>query len=142
MRLKCTAGNVTLALLVADLMTLIQNNTVPVDSQELASRAPMALRHHRIWGYDDMRNICRNCPFSSIKRVYFQTWRESSNLRAPLPNNGFWDNDKCLGLWVNEHCSYELNRLSEAHFITQETTGIFGRCLALDEPFHACMLIR
>jgi hypothetical protein len=66
---------------------------------------------------------------------------EPTELGSPLADDRFWDDDERRTDTILPEEFGELDRLSEAHFVTEETTAMGPSAFARQEPLNASNLV-
>ena len=136
------ARDMRLALAIADLVTLIQDDAIPLYGKQRTRGRSDTRRQDRVWRDDHVRQCSRQGALGAVKRVNLQTGCEPANLSAPLAHNRLGHHYEGTRLGVNEHSRNKLDRLTQAHFVTQEPPRVGRRGLAAYEPAQTLVLVR
>ena len=136
------ARDMRLALAIADLVTLIQDDAIPLYGQQRTRGRSDARRQYRVRSNDHVRQRRRQGALGAVKRVNRQTGREPAQLSAPLPHNRLGHHYEGTRFGVHEHSRNKLDRLAQAHFVTQEPPRVGRRGLAAYEPTQTLVLVR
>jgi len=136
------ACDMTLTLLVANLVALIEDHAVPPNTQKLTDGSTRALRQNRVRRHHNRGELLRQFAPRPVKCVGTQARGESGHLRAPLAHDRLGHNHERVRLGVGQHSCDELDRLPEAHLITEKATRARRVQFALHEPSNTLVLVR
>jgi hypothetical protein len=113
---------VRLAFAIPNLVTFIQDDSIPRDSEERTPPTPFALSQNRVRRHHNIRPraLGWKVALCTIKCVRLETRGKFGHFGAPLTHNRLGHNNERAWLWVGEHGGDQLNSLAETHFITQK----------------------
>tara|TARA_R110002074_G_scaffold379410_1_gene557657 strand:- start:688 stop:1368 length:681 start_codon:yes stop_codon:yes gene_type:complete len=137
---KGTDTLVGLGIRVADLVALVQNNTVPRNAVkggiglELLAVKCNSIRTNHNMGIRDTIGVV-------VVTRDAQGRSKTLNLVLPLGHHGLGDNDQGAGEGVAKHGRNGLGSLAEAHLVAQHTARVLGGGLAVQHPLNAVGLV-
>ena len=117
---------------IPNLVPFVEDDSVPV-------KVSRNVLDERVGHEDDVGGFPR--AFRTVKDVDREFGCEPGEFGTPLADDRLWDDDERRTQTILPEEFGELDRLSETHFVTQETTASGPGAFARQEPLNASNLV-